>query len=899
MNNKTKDNYSRPDPDRLLLQINSEEKKKMRGNLKIFLGMAAGVGKTYAMLRAAKDLQKSGTDVVLGIVETHGRKETIELLQGLEVVPRKMISYNGVDFEELDLEAILNRQPKLVLVDELAHTNIPGGKHSKRYLDILELINAGIDVFTTVNIQHLESRSGTVKEITGITVHETVADSFFDLADEIVVVDVAPEELLKRLKEGKIYPEERISTAEGNFFKKGNLTALREMALRHAAERVDRELRDYKQLHGIEETWKSSNRLLVAIFASPYSETLIRWTRRLADLMNATWIGAYIEQDYKLSKEEISLLSKNMNLVRELGGEVITTKDDDIVNGIIRLARQNNATQIVVGKSQRGFFRNLISGGSIVNRLLRKTGDIDVYSVVPSSKNGDSSWNPKRPFKTAPDFIFEELGWVVALTMTAWFVAGFSLPIIGYQAVGIIFLITVCFSGLVLSRSSNFILAAIFTLIHNFFFIPPLYTFAISKPEDVMIVTMFFIAAAVIGHLTTRLKSKERILEERERRALIQYELSRLLAKAQSIEEVSAVMLSQTQKIFHQEVSLFILDQKTHQLKIFKASSFGFNEKEKAVAEWVWQNNKSAGRFTETLSGSEGFYLPISGKNFTLGVLGIKVKTEGELDAEQISLIETFSNQFAAALEREFFHEQSRSIKVMEETQKLYKTLLDSVSHELKTPLAAIKGSASALLDPQINKDISIVKTLSAEILTGSSRLQELVENLLDMTRIESGMLRPKVSTCSVTEILDSCLRKENFDSGSRKLLLKIDQDLPDAYCDPILVEQVLSNIIRNAQQYSPENSLIEIKAYKQAAFIAISISDQGVGLPVDNPQSVFEKFFRVHPEKTGGVGLGLCIAKNLIELQHGQIKAENHPTGGALFTILLPTEGTNESSSG
>lgn len=649
----------RPTPDALLSQITHEEEKKEKGQLKIFLGMAAGVGKTYAMLKAAIELQKASVEIVIGLVETHGRKETLELTHNFEILPRHKVLYQGVTLEEFDLEQALRRNPELILVDELAHTNAPHSKHAKRYLDVIDLLNAGIDVYTTVNIQHLESRAETVREITGVVIHETVPDSFFDLADEIVLIDLPVEELLKRLGEGKIYPKDRVAIAEENFFKKGNLTALREMALRQAAERVDRDLRDFKQLHGIGEAWKSSNRLMVGISASPKSEALIRWTRRNADMMSATWIGAYVEKNDPLSDSELGLLATNMTMVKELGGEVMTTKEDDVIDGLIRLARQNDVTQIIVGKPQPGFLASLF-GRSFITKLLKKSGDIDVYCVEQGFVPHESFMEKKaRPFMR-DYFPFEEMGWLTFFLAITLSLASALESLIGYHAVGIIFLVLVCVAGLFLSRTSVLILATVYSLVHNFFFIPPFYSLRIYRPEDVILLITFFVAAAIIGHLTSRLRTKEKVLQERENINLRQYELSRKLATAQSVDEVAEVGLLQMRRVMKQDVCLFLADNKRGKITLFLQSSFGFSAKEKAVAEWVWQNSRPAGRFTDTLAGSKGFYLPIIGKELCLGVIGIKITKRGEINFDELSFIESVANQMATSLERESFHEEAR-----------------------------------------------------------------------------------------------------------------------------------------------------------------------------------------------------------------------------------------------
>lgn len=877
-------------PDSLLSLIKRDELRGKEGKLKIFLGMSAGVGKTFSMLQAAHKLKGRGVDIAIGLVETHGRKDTAALVEGLEILPRKHLAYKGVTVEELDLDAILARKPKIILVDELAHTNSPGSRHAKRYLDVLEILKAGIDVFTTLNVQHIESRVDTVQEITKITVFETIPDVILDRADEIILIDLTPEELLTRLGDGQIYAEESARLAAQNFFKQGNLTALREMALRVAAERVDRDLRDYKTLHGIEGVWKTSGRLMVAVFASPYSEVLIRWTRRVADLLGVTWIGAYVESDEEKTDEEKRLLSKNIALVQQSGGEVISTRDDDPVNGLLRIAQQNNVTQIIVGKSQRSLLKTILTGGSLVNRLLRQSGNIDVYAVSTSRAKGrqylKNVFTPKRsPLKS------EDFGWLAAITLATWALAAVMQPLIGYMAVGIIFLLSVSVSGLFIARPAVFTLAFLFALIHNFFFIPPKLTWNIQRPEDFMLLLMLFVAAAVIGHLTTRLTHKEKVLRSREDRANRLYSLAKEIASSQSVPEILDRAQSQLETALDTDVFILL---KPSNLKVsgLKANvNFSLTQKEEAVATWVLENGKIAGHSTETLSGSENTYVPILGQSGVLGVAGINTsKQDFELSPDQLTLIDTFLHQIASGIERETFHERIKSLLVMEETQKLYKSLLDCVSHELKTPLAAIKGSASAILDPMTSTNPIAVENLGREILGASERLQRLVENLLDMTRIESGMMRPKRELCDASDIISTAIRSIDHLKAGRVFQINASELTPPVLCDPVLVNQALANILHNALLYTPKSSPIDISAYAgQDEDVVISIRDHGPGLPKENPSSVLQKFFRADQSHAGGVGLGLSIAKGFIEAQGGSITASNHRDGGAVFTMHLP----------
>ncbi len=649
----------RPDPDKLLSVIEETNKKEGEGKLKIFLGMAAGVGKTYAMLKAAQELAARGVDVLVAVAETHGRKETEEVLKGLPILPKKEILHRNVALTEMDIDSALQRHPKVILVDELAHTNAPGSRHAKRYLDVLELLKAGIDVYSTVNIQHLESRVDTVREITGIPIKETVPDSIFDQANEVVLIDLAPEELLMRLQEGKVYQGERADTAARNFFRKGNLTALREMALRLAAERVDKELRDFKVLNGIEETWRSGNRLMVSVFASPYAEALIRWTRRLADMIDATWIGVLVDDGRPLSETEKALLSKNLSLIHQLGGEMISTQDTNAVNGIIRVARQNNVTQIIVGRSQRGFFKTLISGGSIVNRLLRQAYDIDVYVVSANRSVKTEFERLRKPIDFSLPWY--ESGIVLTIIILSWFLAAILRPFIGYMAVGILFLLAVNISAVFVTRISSFALALIFSFIHTYFFIPPVYSFAIPSPEDLLILAMFVIAAAVTSGLTSRLANKEKILNSRQNRTLALYGLSKELAFARSVGDVTKAGLFQFQKVFEEDVALLLPNNNAPgaELRLTPGSTFFLDDKEMAVATWVYSNGRPAGRFTDTLAASIGSYFPLSGREGTVGVLAIKIEKQENLDPDRMALVETFSRQIATGLEREYYHEHS------------------------------------------------------------------------------------------------------------------------------------------------------------------------------------------------------------------------------------------------
>ncbi len=645
-----RDQDRRPNPDLLLKAVQKEEEKQARGKLKVFLGMAAGVGKTYSMLSAAQHLKAEGVEVVVALAETHGRAETEALLKGLEVIPRRIVPYRNVTLEEMDLDAVLKRRPQVALVDEAAHTNAPGSRHAKRYLDILEILDGGIDVYTTLNIQHLESRAETVREITRVKVMETVPDSIIDLASEVVLVDLAPEELIRRLEEGKIYGVERGSVAAQNFFQPGNLTALREMSLRLVAEKVNQELRDWRQLHHITDAWKTRHRLMVAVYASPYSEILIRWTRRMAAGLDAPWLAAYVESpEHPLREDERRLLANNLALVKELGGEVLETVDDDPVRGLLRLAGQNQATQLVVGKSRRGFFHNLRLGGSVTKRLLEESGNLDIYVV---------SGERPEPGAAAPLLEPESLqvSWlkIAAAVLVPVLIGalGSALePSLGYRGVGLLLLIGVAVLGLFAGRAA--LLSAILSgLIWDYFFIPPRFTFAIAAPENIILFALYLVVALIISHLATRLRNNQRLLRLREQRITALYRLTKEIASAKSLEKVIETAVKHLGDIFEAEVAVLVKEP-DRRLSEAEGSAFGMDDKEKAVAEWVALHSRPAGLFTDTLPGARGFYLPLIAHGQTVGVLGLRPRKPKRTAPDLMILAETFAQQLAVGIERE------------------------------------------------------------------------------------------------------------------------------------------------------------------------------------------------------------------------------------------------------
>jgi len=879
------DDY-RPDPDALLEAIQKDEARQQRGKLKIFFGMAAGVGKTYAMLEAARRLQSEGVDVVVGFVETHRRAETEAMLEGLEVIPRQQVEYRGTLMEEMDTDAILARKPEMVLVDELAHTNVPGVRHVKRFQDVQELLEAGIDVWTTVNVQHFESRADAVRQITGITVHETVPDSILDLANEIELVDLSPEELRKRLSEGKVYTTERIETAAQNFFRVGNLTALREMALRLTAERVDHQLQDYMQVKQIAGPWKSGERLMCAVGPSPFSERLIRWTRRMAYNLEAPWLAVYIETPAEVNAEQKKRLAENLALARSLGGEVAVSSGSNVGEGLLRLAKQRNVTQIVVGKPLRHPVQDFLRGGSLVDHLIRESGDVDIYVVTGDKPDSSSSRRIPSPAQHS--------GWgqyllAMGIVVGATVLNLVALPLIGYQAVGLIELLAVLLIAIYIGRGPAVLAAIISALSWNYLFILPRFTFDISQPEDVILFVLYFAIAIFTGNLTARLRTQERQARNHADRTMALYTLAHETAAAVNMDDVLRTAVAQIGQVFDAEVVMLLPDGEQGKLVAHPSSTLTLDEKEFSVGLWAFENGKPAGRFTDTLPLATVQFMPLNTVSRTVGVIGIRTRQQERLSFDQEALLETFINQAALVIERELLDEAAEQAAMLRESERLYTTLLNSISHELRTPIAAITGAASGLLDAQTGQQETVRLELARSIQTAAERLNRLVENLLDMSRLESGRLRLKRDWCDVSEIIGVAVKNLEPYLTDHPLKIVVKPALPLIEADFVLLEQVLVNLLDNACHYTPSGTPIQITAEQHGQQLEIRVSDSGAGIPEGDLERIFDKFYRVPGTSSGGTGLGLSISRGLVEAHGGTLAARNRTEGGAEFIIRLP----------
>ena len=876
----------RPNPDALLAAIRKDESTRQRGRLKVFLGMSPGVGKTYAMLEAAHRELKAGTDIVIGYVETHGRVETDALTQGLTVVPRISLTHRGLPLTEIDLDAVLARKPQLVLVDELAHTNAPGSRHPKRYQDVRELLDAGIDVFTTLNVQHVGSRAEIVREFTGATIQETVPDSVLDEA-EIEVIDLPPAELLARLAAGKVYVAERAGAAAENFFREGNLTALRELALRLAAEHVGQNVRDYLSVRKITGPWKSGQRLLVAISPSPLSESMARWTRRLADNLQSPWLAVYVDTGRPLSTADQARLQKNLTLAKELGAEVITTSDTDVVGAILRVANQHNVTQIVAGKPARAGFLESFRPNQVLNRLIRESGNIDVHCVRAESR--DAVPKPER-VRIGP--ITEPRQYGVALVAVgAVTCLNFALKdLTGPYALSMLYLLVNIVLALFLGRGPIFLAAFASAMLWNYFFLPPVHTFYIESAQDGLMFGMFFVVALAMGQLTARLRAQQAAEREREERATALYLLTRQLAEVQDYAELLGSIIAHFGTVFAADVAVLLPGPPGNsELVPYPFGSLVIPEKDLAVADWAYRNAKPAGLGTDTLPSSSALYVPLATPGSCVGVVGLQPKGKAGFSLQQLNLLDNFIRQTAVVIDRQRLRDAGQVAKLLSESERLSKSLLDSVSHELRTPLAAITSAASGLAELGEQDQPAVRQALTGEIREASHRLNRLVGNLLDMTRLESGRMQARMDWCDVGDLINISVTQVAKELNRHKFSTVVAPDLPLVRMDFVLMEEALVNLLLNASLHTPPGTEVVLSASTSNSELSLSVSDHGPGIPPEVLPKLFGKFYRAPGARAGGSGLGLSIVKGFVEAQGGSVNVSNRPGGGAVFEIRLP----------
>jgi two-component system sensor histidine kinase KdpD len=881
----------RPDPDELLARVKEAETRQARGKLKIFFGAAAGVGKTYAMLEAAREQRTQGVDVVVGWVETHGRAETEALLGDLEILPRLSVEYRGTTLREFDLDAALARRPALMLVDELAHSNAPGSRHAKRWQDVLELLDAGINVYTAMNVQHVESLNDVVAKITGVIVRETVPDSIFEHTDEVELIDLPPDDLLHRLRDGKIYIPDQAREAVEHFFRKGNLIALRELALRVTAQHVDAEMRHYMRDHAIHRTWPVRERLLVCIGPSPSSIRLVRAAKRMAEGLGAEWIVAYVETpaQTRLTQDARDRVAQTMRLAEQLGAETHSLTGARMSDEILAFARARNVSKIVVGKPERPRWKR-IAMGSIVDTLVEGSGEIDVYVI--SGDRDDSRPVPPRPWQRQTEWA--PYGAAAAAVAISTAIAWAMFPAFAISNLIMVYLLGVIIVATRYGRGPSLVASLLSVAAFDFFFVPPYFTFAVSDTQYLVTFAVMLMVALVISSLAVRIRAQAESARERERRMAALYAMSRELAGTRGARELREVAVRHIAEVFRTQV-VVLLPQPDGRLTPAPgdAAQFPMDASELAVGQWVHEHGQVAGQSTDTLPGASGLYLPLTGSRGTVGVLGLRPRDPRPLQApEQLHQLEAFASQTALAIERARLAEDAERAHVRAETERLRNLLLSSVSHDLRTPLASITGAASTLLENDERLDAGTRRDLLETLHEEADRLNRLVQNLLEMTRLESGALQLHTEWHSVEELVGAALGRFGKALARRPVTTRVPPELPLVPMDDVLIEQVLINLLDNALKYTPAESPIEVSAEDGGGAVLIEVADRGPGLPPGEERRIFEKFHRTEAAPTvRGAGLGLAICRGIVQAHGGRIWAENRPGGGVTVRFTLPVK--------
>ena len=897
MADRRRDNEDhRPSPEALLEAARREESRA--GQLKIFVGAAPGVGKTYEMLQQARARKKDGYDVVIGVVETHGRKETEALLEGLEVIPRRQLDYRGQSLDEMDIDAIEARRPQIVLVDELAHTNASGSRHPKRYLDVEELLNRGIDVYTTVNIQHIESLNDVIAQITHVRVRETVPDTIFDRADAVELVDLTPSDLIQRLKDGKVYVPKQAERALEHFFSPTNLTALRELALRRTAERVDEQLLSELQSRALQGPWAASERILVCVSEAPMAAGLVRYGKRLSDRLHAPFTALAIEtaRTLQLSDEDRDRIADTLRLAESLGGEAVTIPGGGrrIADDVIDYAQSNNITQIVVGKSTRSRWFEILHG-SVVHDLVRRSGDISVHVISGQDISGDRI--PKKAVKAADKTVnIDPRSYAVAAVAVA-VATGVGELIwqpFGIENVDLVFLTSIVLIAVRYGLWPSLAATVAASLSYNFFFMEPLYTFTIADPRNVAAFVFFTLIAVFVSNVGARVRTQAVAAASRARTTESLYAFSRKLAGVGTLDDLLWATAYQIALMLKVRVVLLLEENGSIEVKAGYPPEDVLDDADIAAAKWAWQNDRPAGRGSDTLPGGKRLFLPMRTGRGAIGVVGIDSDKQGPLlTPDERRLLDALIDQGALAVERVRLVEDMDRVKRAVETDRLRSALLTSISHDLKTPLAAVLGSASTLRDLSRKLSDDEKVELLATVIDEAERLNRFIANLLDMTKLESGAIIPNIAPHDLHEIVGTALRRAGKILAKHHIELQLATDLPMIEVDAVLFEQAIFNILDNAAKYAPDGTTIRIRSWLETNLVCVQVIDEGEGIPVDDLEPIFDKFYRARKgdQVRAGTGLGLAISRGFVEAMHGTIKAANRTDrSGAVFTITLPT---------
>jgi two-component system sensor histidine kinase KdpD len=889
----------RPDPDQLLAQVRASEARAHRGRLTIFFGANAGVGKTYAMLEAAQRRRAEGADVVIGYVEMHGRLETERLLPGLEQLPPLMTRVGESMRREFNLDAALVRHPQLLLVDELAHTNLgmePPPRHGKRWQDVEELLDAGIDVYSTVNVQHLESLSDVVAQITGVRQQETLPDRVFDEADEVKLVDLPPDDLLQRLREGRVYLADQAQNAMQNFFRKGNLIALRELALRKTADRVDQAMREYRATRAVKRAWAARERLMVCVGPDDQAERLVRAGKRLADGLDAEWLVVYVETPdlLRLPETERNRRIDVLRLAESLEAEAITLGGPTAAGEILSYARTRNVTRVLVGAPRHGHWWWRLRASTTL-RLIDAERDFEVSVLGAGSReSGTTAERGLRPVVEAGDDGGRK-GWSRYLLGLAGVAVATALcmllyPLLELANLVMIYLLATALVAVRGGRRAAVLCSVLSVLAFDFMFVPPRFTFAVSDAQYLVTFAIMLVVALIIGGLNANVRLQERIAGHRERRTALLYAMTRQLAASSGWEDMARIAVRHVSEVFACHTVLLFPDAAGHaihpqaapQADSYRGAALG-------IAQWVLDHGKPAGLGTDTLAGAAGLYLPVRGAQRTLGVLAVLPGNRRRVTLpEQFRLLETFVAQIGLALERAQLVGTAQAAEVRAQTEAIRNSLLASISHDLRTPLATIVGGASALAGGQLRADDAQV--IARSVAEEAAHMSERITTLLDLVRLESGAIRPRLDWYALDEVIGSALRRVADRLQRHEVQVERPESLPPLHIDGRLIEQVLENLLDNASKYTPPGTEVVVRVAKLSRHVEVSVEDNGPGLGMNEPAMLFEKFQRGQPEgAVGGIGVGLSICRTIIGLHGGKIWAENRSPRGAVFRFTLP----------
>jgi two-component system, OmpR family, sensor histidine kinase KdpD len=881
----------RPDPDELLEKVQRAEEKARRGKLKLFFGASAGVGKTYAMLAAARQMRAQGVDVVIGVVETHGRKETEAMVEGLEILPLREIPYRDRILKEFDLDGALARKPELILVDELAHSNVAGSRHPKRWQDVEELLAAGIDVCSTVNVQHLETLNDVVSGITGINVWETIPDRAFEEANEVVLVDLPPDELLQRLKEGKVYLPHQAERAIQNFFRKGNLIALRELALRRTADRVDEEMQQYRRDLSVGPVWKARESILACIGAGEGGDRIVRSAARLAGLLDAPWHVIYIETPelQGLPDARRHQILKTLKQAQDMGAETASLSGGNAAEIAVQYARQHNLVIVMAGRDHprpwspwRHTFAEQV--GALAS-------DLDVIQVSRSDSTERHGLMHHLFLRQIERMENDWRGYAMAALACALatLIAAPLHTVFELSNIVMLFLMTVVFVALRYGRGPAVLASFLSVGAFDFFYVAPRFTFAVGDVQYLMTFVVMLAVGLITGQLTAGLKYQARIATSREARVRALYEMSRDLSGALMPEQIAEICGRFIESQFGAQASIILSDLEDHLQQPLAATSRP-PVIDHGIAQWAFDHEEAAGNGTDTLPGSPVLYLPLKAPMRVRGVFAFEPVEPGHLmTPEQKRLLETFARLIAIALERIHYVDIAQSTTIRMESESLRNSLLSAISHDLRTPLSVLVGLADSMTltkPPPTGQQMEIAVAMRSEAM----RMTAMVSNLLDMARLQAGEVRLNRQWRPLEEVVESSLRAVNASLAHHKLNLRLEENLPLLEMDAVLMERVFCNLLENAAKYTPEGSEIKIGASTTDHEVNVWVEDNGPGLPKGKEEEIFKKFERGQKENaTPGVGLGLAICRAIVEAHGGSIHAENKSTGGARFVFTLP----------